>query len=69
MTAKEFLNQLKDEYETCNRIYSPYHIEAMEQYANKRVIKELEMQVNYYPDSLKKILTPRINQLKAKLKQ
>ena len=65
MTAKEFLNQPRDEYETCDRIYSPYHIEAMEQYANQKAIEELESLV----DSLdgpwnRDVLRRRIKELK-----
>jgi len=52
MEAEEFIKAHRAEYNTCDAIYSSYHYDAMERYANQRVIEELE--------SLKKGLIPKI---------
>lgn len=42
MKAEEFIKAHRAEYNTCDAIYSSYHYDAMERYANQRVIEELE---------------------------
>tara|TARA_R110000822_G_scaffold79597_1_gene190265 strand:+ start:25 stop:270 length:246 start_codon:yes stop_codon:yes gene_type:complete len=41
-TIEQFLKEHKENNNTEDAVYSSYHYDAMEQYANERVIEELE---------------------------
>jgi hypothetical protein len=68
MKAEEFIKAHRAEYNTCNAIYSSYHYDAMEQFANQRVIEELEYLRNNYTDGFNKIDVSRCNDRIKELK-